>query len=367
MGKKEGKMAGYKRLMVACLFLAICFGTSFTGRAESAELHAVIFNAKFDKKGAPRTFPQFSLEKEYGITEHRYWPSVKSMKFHLKDKGITPEEWEKQYADAGQLLDDKFLEDLNKSKLLYIGQYVYYYCGELFANPKCADGLKTFLERGGTILFDYYSSSGSGFLSPVGVEIPVSPAKSISYTAVSIWPENKNMSLLNNPYEITESVKIKSLGSHGSWEKWSAKQVAPLRGIKNPEKEAIFIVQENVLGAGKIIFNQTITTFRKRSEFTDNIIYYAFGPEPFKKIIQSRMKIISEWKTDVVQMIDKGFQPSGTVKDAVATAEKLERQMASWDTLSPLKKIGYLFCISEEMVETMDRVKGEIEKEKLFK
>jgi hypothetical protein len=291
------------------------------------------------------------------------------MEFHLKDKDITPEEWKKKYADtdAGRLLDDKFLEDLNKSRLLYIGQYVYSYFEELFTNPKYAEGVKAFLKRGGTILFDYYSSSGSGFLSSVGVEIPVAPSKSIGYTAVSIWPENQNMLLLNSPYEITESVKIKSLGSHGGWEKWSARQVAPLRGVKDPEKEAILIVQENVLGTGRIIFNQTIMTFRERSRFTDNIIAYVFGPEPFKRIIQSRMKIISEWKDDVVHMVDKGFQPSEAVKVAIAACEKLERQMASWDTLSTREKIGYLLCSSEEMIETMDRVKGEIEKERLFR
>jgi len=93
------------------------FGNNLAGQGEPAELHAVICNTSFGKEGGPRVYPQFSLEKEYGIAEHRYWPSIKSMEFHLKDKDITPEEWEKKYAhaDAGRLLDDKFLEDLNKS------------------------------------------------------------------------------------------------------------------------------------------------------------------------------------------------------------------------------------------------------------
>ena len=252
-------------IIIGCVLLFVSSGWA------AAELNAVILNG-FEAKGKElKNTPSFSLEEEYGIKEHRYWPGDSCLEGKLKDSDITVEDWKKKHGNIYKPLDDSFLEALKKSKLLYIGQYAGDDKSELFNNPRYAEGITNFLKNGGCIFFDYLSiGDGNEFLSSLGFDSPGEFKE--DYTSSSIWPGCKDMPLLNKP----NSIPADPISCYGWWEKWSAKQLAPLRSMKNPEKAATLILQEGVGGKGRIITNQNFKFFRNREPLTDNILSYVF-------------------------------------------------------------------------------------------
>ncbi|OGV56143.1 MAG: hypothetical protein A2017_15805 [Lentisphaerae bacterium GWF2_44_16] len=199
----------------------------------------------------------------YGIEVFNYWPDVEYLKQMLgrqKKGGVTYEEWLEQNKEDYRPISDKFMEDLEKAKLLYIGQRTSEAANTLF--KKYPEAVKKFLQRGGVIFFDYGSASPSlnKFLKSIDLENPSADYKNMKSGDYSAVPWEKcDISLLKTPHDM----KNGRIAAHGSWGKWSDKQFAPFRNINDPEKRAGMIIQENVLGKGVVIFNQIYSIFRK--------------------------------------------------------------------------------------------------------
>lgn len=228
----------------------------------------------------------------YGVEVFNYWPDVEYVKQMLskqKKGGVTYEEWLEQNKEDYRPLSDKFMEDLEKAKLLYIGQRTSETAGMLF--KKYPEAVKKFLQCGGVIFFDYGSASPSlnKFFKSVDVENPSADYKNMKsgdYSAVS-W-EKCDISLLKMPHDMK---KGKRIAAHGSWIKWTETQTAPFRNVNDPEKLAAMIIQENVLGKGTVIFNQIYCIFRKaerggNKKLLENTLSYIFKRDVTKYKIE---------------------------------------------------------------------------------
>ena len=181
-------------------------------------------------------------------------------------------------------LSDNFISDLLNSKLLYFGQ-INVNEDLLFLNEKYKEAVKKFLENGGTIIFDNHLPSGETkkFFESIGVFIPeVGAIPNVSgdsvYPVISTEEKEKNHPILNFPYKLEPSQSLKWCGTFGSW---SENQIAPLRASADPNF-AVMVIQENVCGKGKIIFNgvNNIFAHATRGEtYASNIYSYVYGEE----------------------------------------------------------------------------------------
>lgn len=262
-------------LFVLCMFLGVGV---FLSAAE--EFHAVIYNGFLDKGRGLGNYPEISLQEEFEIVEHRYWPTDdKAIECVIKGTDMTKDEWKEKYKDIYKPLDNTFIENLKKSKFLYIGQYCGDQCMFLFNKQEYAGAIKEFLKQGGTIFFDYlgHSPTLNSFFNSISVENPSYEYKALQtgYYKAIISPENRDHVLLNSPNKITGE-----LNTYGWWEKWSDKQIVLFRNSSLPEKSASMLIQQNVLDKGTIIFNQVSSIFRKTTEgrlFLENILSYVYG------------------------------------------------------------------------------------------
>jgi len=129
----------------------------------------------------------------------------------------------------------------------------------LFAD--CADELTALLKRGGALLFDMSPTGpkARAFLSSVGVYDPYAQLAPESSNNGAVWT-----SATNHPFANDKKAQRGGFGgfqSDRAFAKWdAAKQVAPVRRIRNSD-EAAFVFQENVLGAGKVVFLENIFAF----------------------------------------------------------------------------------------------------------
>jgi len=278
-----------KRRLSCCLLLLL--GPALSGtpaQPDPGGPHAVVCNGLPSKGRAPKNFPCFSLWEEYRIREHRYWPAGdRRLARALHGTGLDVAGWKKKHADVYRPLDHAFAAELKRAKLLYVGQYSGG-CPGLFADRARWDALKAFLTGGGTIVFDYLATTPTltPFLDAAGVENPGGKDGIFELKGCKAvpWPEDRNPPLLRAPNRIAGLVP-----GYGWWEKWSAAQWAPLREAAAPDKRAVMIVQDNVLGNGRIIFSQAVEVFRERSELTDNFFTWIYGLD-FKKHRQERLK-----------------------------------------------------------------------------
>lgn len=239
---------------------------------------AVVFNATgwWD-------FPSFPMD-EYKITDHRYYIPPSGINFPTN-------------------LTDKFLIDIKESKLLYFGQSRNSIGPKkdiIFGNPAYREAVRKFLEDGGTIIFDMgapMEKDTLSFLNDIGVSIP-RPGwiQGVSgeqvYPVISEIEKEKNHPILNFPYKLQPAEHLKWCGTFVSW---SENQIAPLRASADP-KYAVMVIQENVCGKGKVIFNgvNNIFAHATRGEiYASNIFSYIFGEE-VKRIPVAASRYISK-------------------------------------------------------------------------
>jgi len=226
---------------------------------KAEEFHAVIFCHARIIEDTFFVYPGFPL-KRLGIVEHRYWtPDVgerierSALSKELKDK----------YKNICKPLDITFIDNLKKSKFLYIGQYSTGVLTPLF-QTEYHEAIKEVLEKGGVLFFEYLAtppklSPADSYLKSIGVESP-GPAKNWkdrpgrgSYYAAAIYSKDEESTPLNTPG---------FPDCYGWWDNWSIEQVALLR-MKDDTSKAAMIIQEEVLGKGTVIFNQFSLLFRK--------------------------------------------------------------------------------------------------------
>jgi hypothetical protein len=265
--------------------------------ADSKQIDAVIYNGvRFDRKDTNvilQECPGADLEKDYLIKCHFYWPDQKTVENLLKkSEHKTFNKWKKNNPQYRSFLNENFREDLQNASLLYIGQFNKH--TNLIFN-EYAEEIKDFLARGGVIFFDYFggiSPELNSFLELISVENPRSAYrkelfKAGYYVAVSN-PSCKNI-FSNSPW------KIKSANAYGWWTQWSDKQIVPFQNPKYPGKSASIIIQENVQGRGKVIFNSISRIFqsslqRGNKKFLECMLSYIIG----KNIFDYKNKILEE-------------------------------------------------------------------------
>lgn len=280
-----------------CIVTALSFLAAFCCMAE--KLTIVAFNGIFPGDGSPtHTMP---LEA-YGIETKNYWPDEKWTEKFLdilrkqKKTEISFSEWKKKHRELYKPLNDDFAADLESAQLLYFSQHIH--DGSSVLLDKYPDAVRKFLARGGVIFFDYFSArSGvlTKFLKSAGVENPSGTYSDLKTgeCSVVIWKGCQDMPLFKTPHNFDPETKFDR--GYGWWEKWSDKQFAPLRNAKEPGKMAVMIVQENVLGKGKIIFNHYPMIFRGpagggNKKLLENTLSYIFGTD----ITKHKDKILTE-------------------------------------------------------------------------
>lgn len=268
---------------------------AYSGRVEAIMFNGINFHSK-SKSLIFRNYPEAPLEKEYSIKCHRYWPDKKTIEKLLAKSGNTSfVQWREKHPQYRSFLDETFLKNLKNAKLLYIGQYNEYSQKIFDAYP---NEIKEFLSHGGVIFFDFLGGvypELNKFLNAVNVKNPCSSWKTYKQDfcskiyQVELNPACKNLPILNQPW------KIRKTKSHGWWTNWSDKQIVPFQNSKYPGKSAGMIIQENVVGHGKIIFNSIPCIFRApikggNKKFLQNTLSYIIG----KNILDYKNEMLEE-------------------------------------------------------------------------
>ena len=133
----------------------------------------------------------------------------------------------------------------------------------------CANDLKTFLQRGGGILFDRYASIGRNaakFLSDAGVDNPYAKAvrRKKEWDGVMAWNEALTT---NHPFVVTMSEKDRKAlmggesGHSVAFGAWNREKQTPVFLVKRDSSYATVIIQDKVLGKGKVVFNTLDRSF----------------------------------------------------------------------------------------------------------
>ena len=132
----------------------------------------------------------------------------------------------------------------------------------------CPDALKALLRRGGGIVFDRMTTGpkARAFLKGIGVYDPNEAAVSKSDTAV-ICPNLSTNSLLYPKQAGWFNQGLSFVRGFPNWDK--AKQFVTHVG-KHEATLAMAVAQENVLGAGKVIFAQNERAF---NDWYENMRY----------------------------------------------------------------------------------------------
>jgi len=140
-------------------------------------------------------------------------------------------------------------------------------CDAAFAD--CAEELKALLRRGGGLLFDRNGTGPAArrFLAEIGVFDPYPTAKRGIGDGAPAWDETFPT---NHPYYATNETKprygVQRLEADGgqyslAFTKWDPQtQLAPFRTARDPSA-AELVIQDKVLGAGKVVFNQNSRSF----------------------------------------------------------------------------------------------------------
>lgn len=213
---------------------------------------AVVFNNNGRTPPAPNVYPLFRLSEHFALFEAFYTPAN---------------------------IDAAFVTNLQRSRLLYIGQYSDE--GPLFADPELCRELRSHLEQGGLIFFDYHTGTGQrrfrpeteAFLKSVGVAVPdgFQPGYGSSGFAA---PEVHAM--LAGPVPIGG----KAAGHYGWFQQWSPEQTVLARD-RNDEGRATLLAQDGVAGKGTVVFSQLPSVFRSDAgvsfDLVRNVIAYAYA------------------------------------------------------------------------------------------
>ena len=262
------------------------------------QLQAVICNGAQSRETSTEVFlircPGVPIEKDYMIKCSYYWLDKENIDKDMRKAGKANYTLPVDYLSFN---DESFLKNLETAKLLYFGQkggVTPYY-----VLSKYSEECKKFLAGGGTIFIDFfggYLPDLTPFLQSVGVFNPCNTWDDYKtnfipgdYTA-KVTEKYQDSPILNTPW------KIKEAGAHGWWITWNDKQIIPFQNPLYPGKSATMIIQENVMGKGKVIFNQLPFIFRGANESGDqklleNTLTYIFGEDILKyrdKMIESQ-------------------------------------------------------------------------------
>jgi len=146
----------------------------------------------------------------------------------------------------------------------------------LVTKPALREALKQFLRDGGTL----YVAGKPGyeaakFLEEIGVPSPMQP-RGGRFSAVASREDPHPVTRW--PIRIPSEVATDD--SDLSWGAWRPSQTAPFRSSLDPSRAAM-VVQENVLGAGRVIFSGMGLLWRsdrqRQADIMENILACAFG------------------------------------------------------------------------------------------
>jgi len=240
-------------LKLACLILTAAVTCSCAAAEDLLPLeHVVVFNNNGRVPPTPSIYPLFRLSERFGLVEDFY---------------------------ATTSLDASFRENLKRSAMLYIGQYADE--SPLFRDPAICEAIRDHLKQGGLLVFDYNTGAPDGRFRPETREF----LKSVGVEPPSDFRTGYGKSKLEKPDThalLARPVRIggQGVGHYGWWEKWSPEQVVLARDQANPA-QATLILQEGVLGAGAVLFNQLPSAFRTPEglyfDLVHNIIARAYG------------------------------------------------------------------------------------------
>lgn len=237
------------------LVLAMVVGATSTGLGLADEPfplpHAVVLNNNGRVPPTPNVYPLFRLSERFGLVENFYTPAGFGVSFR---------------------------EDLERSALLYIGQYSDE--SPLFRDPGICEAIRGHLKGGGMVVFDYHTGARDDrfhpetieFLKSIGVE---PPGDFHTGYGSSRFEEADAHVLLSRP----AAIGGRTLGHWGWWQKWSADQTVLARD-RNAPSQATLILQDGVLGEGTVLFSQLPSPFREPAglpfDLVRNIIAYTY-------------------------------------------------------------------------------------------
>lgn len=184
------------------------------------------------------------------IVRHRFCAAEAKMLEKAKTEDF--EDWMARNADGARCYTPAAVSRaLNEARYVHV-QTLDGDGDEMFAD--CKDELKALLRRGGGILFSRTRPGPNArkFLNEVGVYDP-SPSLKGGFMEPAVWsssvPTNHVLNAVNT------SVWNKKVGASSKYADWDkAKQYAPFVD-KLQNEYALTVVQENVLGAGKVVFS----------------------------------------------------------------------------------------------------------------
>ena len=185
-----------------------------------------------------------------------------------KAKADDFDSWMGKYADGAKCYTPKACASaLKKASYVHI-QCDSADCDAMFAD--CKEELKSLLKRGGGILFMRTEPGPNArkFLEEVGVFNPW-PSTKDGFQEPAMWSPNVST---NHPFYAAKGTWFnRNVGASRKFAKWdAAKQYAPYVD-KLQDEYALMVVQEDVLGAGKVIFSHN------RYCFTDWYENFAHG------------------------------------------------------------------------------------------
>jgi hypothetical protein len=280
------------KIIYTVLLTLIFLPVTLSAQLEAVVLNDAYFNKK-TKKVSLRKYPSVQLEKKYSIKCHYYYPDRKWLeKLLAAGNGKNFIQWNREYPEYRSFRSEKFLEDLETAKLLYLGQYNQTSSAVINAYSK---HIKKFLARGGVLFIDYSNNlpDFTDFFETIGVKNPVPEYKDYKTNSKNEYyktePNPKcKLSLLNRPW------KLDKIRSYGWWNVWSDKQIIPFQNSAHPEKSAAMIIQENVMGQGKVIFNSISGIFRSsldggNTKYLENTLSYIFDKN-IKEYLKQQME-----------------------------------------------------------------------------
>lgn len=152
-------------------------------------------------------------------------------------------------------------------------------CDAMFED--CAGELKDLLKRGGGILFSRTPPGPKArkFLAEIGVFDPW-PSLKDGYQEPAVWAANVSTNHLFCSFGGEKTLFNKGIGAGQKFTRWdTARQYAPYVD-KLDSTAALMVIQENVLGAGKVIFSNNrycFTSWYENRNHGDALLSFLLG------------------------------------------------------------------------------------------
>ena len=277
-----------KRLHLASLTLLLLVSASVHGE-EVSQHHMIILNSP------KRNHPDFSMEEEFGIVEHRY-----------------------QTAYPNHDLGDAFINDLQQYQMLYLGQKASEDTRGIFVHPQYKEAITAFLRRGGVLFVDYFGCAAheaTQYFQTIGVDFPQRLGTGADYPAIPN-PAHRKHTLLNTPHHLDAHIRAAFW-----WEQWSDEQT-PLFVSKSDPSHAAMIVQQNVLGKGTVIFSHMPDMFRRTGRVKggqpvlENTLSFIYGQD------------ITEYKQQRLEVQQGPGKPMPVASNVIGHGEQYASQPA---------------------------------------